>query len=146
MKRKNLLIVGLLFATMLFTSCGGPTATPVATSVPATASPASTNTLTAPATSTSTTAPTRYFRSNDYLHAGAVCCQLSCRNVLRCRNKSMHSCADTDSQALQVVSLQLCALFWQAKFDFLPGHMYLRTLSVDKYDLGTTGQTCNVET
>ena len=58
MKRKNLLIVGLLFATVLLTACGGPTATPVATSVPATASPASTNTLTVPATSTSTTAPT----------------------------------------------------------------------------------------
>src|SRR5271157_417829 len=58
MKRKNLLIVGLLFATVLLTSCGGPTATPVATSVPATASPASTNTFTVPATSTSTTAPT----------------------------------------------------------------------------------------
>ncbi len=58
MKRKNLLIVGLLFATVLFTSCGGPTATPVATSVPATASPAATNTLTVPATSTSTIAPT----------------------------------------------------------------------------------------
>ncbi|MGA7606154.1 MAG: hypothetical protein WCA79_09560 [Anaerolineales bacterium] len=58
MKRKNLLIVGLLFATVLFTSCGGPTATPVATSVPATASPASTNTLTVPATSTSTSVPT----------------------------------------------------------------------------------------
>ena len=56
MKRKNLLIVGLLFATVLFTSCGGPTATPVATSVPASASPAATNTFTVPATSTSTTA------------------------------------------------------------------------------------------
>ncbi|MGA7607858.1 MAG: hypothetical protein WCA79_18225, partial [Anaerolineales bacterium] len=57
MKHKNLLMVGLLFATVLFTSCGGPTATPVATSIPATASPASMNTFTAPATSTSTTAP-----------------------------------------------------------------------------------------
>ncbi len=58
MKRKNLLIAGLLFTVMLLTSCGGPTATPVATSVPATALPASTNTPTVPATSTSTAAPT----------------------------------------------------------------------------------------
>ena len=58
MKRKNLLIVGLLFVTVLFTSCGGPTATPVATLVPATASPAATKTFRASATSTSTSAPT----------------------------------------------------------------------------------------
>jgi len=58
MKSKNLFIVGLLFATVLLTSCGGPTATLVATSVPATASPASTNTFTVPAASTSTSVPT----------------------------------------------------------------------------------------
>ena len=108
MKRKNLLIAGLLFTVMLLTSCGGPTATPVATSVPATALPASTNTPTVPATSTSTAAPTA--TSAPTVTSAPTATSTLAPSALSCPAGTYYGSGTNQCIAVQIPNLANCEL------------------------------------